>query len=165
MISRLHLMESIMHLPIGLFRSPSNIYGEAFLTIFPKTLHHRWIFDKVFFLSRRRSLSYRNQSINLQSFYMIGTSVIKELNKPLTVNSIDWAISFQVIIKTLYLSVDPAQRCQMNEDTGVHYISPWPLNQTVNGMVGVGVVVESKSSKYIVGKLFEEVVCIKYFIK
>ena len=53
----------------------------------------------------------------------------------------------------------------MNEDTGVHYISPWPLNQTVNGMVGVGVVVESKSSKYIVGKLFEEVVCIKYFIK
>ena len=76
---------------------------------------------------------------------------MKELSKPLFDNSIDWVISFQVIIKTLYLSVDPAQRCQMNEDTGVHYVSPWELNQTVIGMVGVGVVVESKSSKYITG--------------
>ena len=32
-------------------------------------------------LSRRRSVSYRNQSIGFTGFYMIGTSIMKELKK------------------------------------------------------------------------------------
>jgi len=58
-----------------------------------------------------------------------------------------------LIIKNLYLSVDPAQRCQMNEETGADYLLPWQINQTINGLDGVGVVVESNSSKYKVGDM------------
>lgn len=57
----------------------------------------------------------------------------------------------QVLIKTLYLSVDPAQRCQMNEDTGVEYLQPWKINETVQGL-GVGVIVKSEDKDFSVGK-------------
>lgn len=55
-----------------------------------------------------------------------------------------------VLIKTLYLSVDPAQRCQMNEDTGVEYLQPWKINETVQGL-GVGVIVKSEDKDFSVG--------------
>ncbi|XP_006819022.1 prostaglandin reductase 2-like, partial [Saccoglossus kowalevskii] len=47
-----------------------------------------------------------------------------------------------VLVKTLYLSVDPYMRCQMNEDTGADYLSPWKLGEAAGG-VGVGVVIKS----------------------
>ena len=56
-----------------------------------------------------------------------------------------------MLIKTLYLSVDPAQRCQMYDDTGVDYISPWKLNDVIHGLIGSGVVVESKNEDFKVG--------------
>ena len=39
-------------------------------------------------------------------------------------------------------------RCMMNEDTGVHYIKPWQVDQTIPGFEGVAVVVRSKSEKF-----------------
>lgn len=53
-----------------------------------------------------------------------------------------------VIIKTLYLSVDPAQRCQMNEDTGVQYLQPFQIGETVVGLMGVGVIIESSVDSF-----------------
>ncbi|XP_076442069.1 prostaglandin reductase 2-like isoform X2 [Babylonia areolata] len=44
----------------------------------------------------------------------------------------------QVLIKNLFLSVDPALRCRMNEDSGVHYMSAWQLGKPVDGLGGVG---------------------------
>jgi prostaglandin reductase 2 len=49
----------------------------------------------------------------------------------------------QVLIKTLYLSVDPAQRCQMNESTGVEYIAPNELDKTINGLSGLGQIISA----------------------
>lgn len=48
----------------------------------------------------------------------------------------------EVLVRTLYLSVDPYMRCRMNEDTGADYISPWNLSEYVDGG-GVGVVESS----------------------
>ncbi|XP_056666671.1 prostaglandin reductase 2 isoform X3 [Monodelphis domestica] len=49
----------------------------------------------------------------------------------------------QVLVRTLYLSVDPYMRCRMNEDTGTDYIKPWQLAEVVDGG-GVGVIEESQ---------------------
>ncbi|KAJ8340945.1 hypothetical protein SKAU_G00332360 [Synaphobranchus kaupii] len=49
----------------------------------------------------------------------------------------------EVLVRTLYLSVDPYMRCRMNEDTGTDYISPWTLSECVDGG-GVGVVESSR---------------------
>ena len=51
-----------------------------------------------------------------------------------------------VLVKTLYLSVDPALRCRMNESTGVHYLTPWLLNETIEGLGGVGEVIETHAT-------------------
>ncbi|XP_053801417.1 prostaglandin reductase 2 isoform X4 [Vidua chalybeata] len=48
-----------------------------------------------------------------------------------------------VLVKTLYLSVDPYMRCRMNEDTGSDYLRPWQLSEVADGG-GIGVVEESK---------------------
>ncbi|XP_035285402.1 prostaglandin reductase 2 isoform X1 [Anguilla anguilla] len=48
----------------------------------------------------------------------------------------------EVLVRTLYLSVDPYMRCRMNDDTGTDYISPWALSECVDGG-GVGVVESS----------------------
>ena len=65
----------------------------------------------------------------------------------------DWiCFSFQVVVKTMYLSVDPAQRCQMNESTGVEYLAPWQVGGVITGL-GTGIVVESKSPKFKKGKI------------
>ena len=53
----------------------------------------------------------------------------------------------QIVVKTLYLSVDPYMRCRMNEDTGSGYLTPWPLGQPLSGC-GVGKVVQSRSEKF-----------------
>ncbi|XP_038865768.1 prostaglandin reductase 2 isoform X1 [Salvelinus namaycush] len=45
----------------------------------------------------------------------------------------------QVLVRTLFLSVDPYMRCRMNEDTGAEYLAPWGLSACVDGG-GVGVV-------------------------
>ncbi|KAJ1351913.1 hypothetical protein KIN20_008088 [Parelaphostrongylus tenuis] len=46
----------------------------------------------------------------------------------------------QCLVRTLYLSVDPAQRCRMNSITGVDYLSPYEPGELVDGLEGVGVV-------------------------
>ncbi|XP_014669377.1 PREDICTED: prostaglandin reductase 2-like [Priapulus caudatus] len=51
----------------------------------------------------------------------------------------------QVVVKTLYLSIDPALRCRMNEETGVEYITAWEVNKCISGLGGVGVVIHSRS--------------------
>ncbi|XP_070835101.1 prostaglandin reductase 2 [Chaetodon trifascialis] len=51
----------------------------------------------------------------------------------------------EVLVRTLYLSVDPYMRCRMNEDTGADYITPWQLSECVDGG-GVGVVEASRCS-------------------
>ena len=53
----------------------------------------------------------------------------------------------EVLVKTLYLSVDPYMRCRMNEDTGVAYLTPWALDGPPTGG-GVGKVVQSKSEYF-----------------
>lgn len=73
----------------------------------------------------------------------------------------------EVIIRTVYLSVDPAQvdfahkqllsfvlqRCQMNEETGAHYLPSWQIGETIEGLGGVGLIVESKHERHWVGEL------------
>ncbi|XP_038149291.1 prostaglandin reductase 2 [Cyprinodon tularosa] len=51
----------------------------------------------------------------------------------------------EVLVRTLYLSVDPYMRCQMNEDSGADYLTPWQLSECVDGG-GVGVVETSSCS-------------------
>lgn len=51
----------------------------------------------------------------------------------------------EVLVKTLYLSVDPYMRCRMNDDTGADYLQPWPLSRSVDGG-GVGLVQSSLCS-------------------
>ncbi|KAM4542628.1 prostaglandin reductase 2 isoform 1-T2 [Odontesthes bonariensis] len=50
-----------------------------------------------------------------------------------------------VLVRTVYLSVDPYMRCRMNEDTGAEYLTPWQLSECVDGG-GVGVVETSRCS-------------------
>ncbi|CAN7939486.1 unnamed protein product [Ixodes hexagonus] len=49
-----------------------------------------------------------------------------------------------VLIRNLYLSIDPALRCRMNDHTGVHYLSPWAIGECIDGLGGVGVIEESR---------------------
>ncbi|KAM9708038.1 prostaglandin reductase 2 [Menidia menidia] len=56
----------------------------------------------------------------------------------------------EVLVRTLYLSVDPYMRCRMNEDTGTDYLTPWQLSECVDGG-GVGVVEASRRSTCSVG--------------
>lgn len=56
--------------------------------------------------------------------------------------------SNEVLVKTLFLSVDPAMRCRMNKDTGVDYIQPLEVGKTVEGFGGIGIVITSKSSSF-----------------
>lgn len=53
----------------------------------------------------------------------------------------------EVLVKTLYLSVDPYMRCRMNDDTGADYLRPWPLSESVDGG-GVGLVQSSLCSSF-----------------
>ncbi|XP_033105354.1 prostaglandin reductase 2-like isoform X2 [Anneissia japonica] len=59
-----------------------------------------------------------------------------------------------VLLKTLYLSVDPYMRCRMNEDTGADYLGPWKLGESITGG-GVGVVILSNSASLCVGDVVE----------
>uniref|UniRef100_A0A1I7XU10 15-oxoprostaglandin 13-reductase n=1 Tax=Heterorhabditis bacteriophora TaxID=37862 RepID=A0A1I7XU10_HETBA len=46
----------------------------------------------------------------------------------------------QCLISTLFLSVDPAQRCRMNCSTGVDYLASYEPGELVDGLEGVGIV-------------------------
>ncbi|KAK2826526.1 hypothetical protein Q5P01_020740 [Channa striata] len=50
-----------------------------------------------------------------------------------------------VLVRTLYLSVDPYMRCRMNEDTGADYMTPWQVSECLDGG-GVGLVESSRCS-------------------
>ncbi|XP_059209470.1 prostaglandin reductase 2 [Centropristis striata] len=58
----------------------------------------------------------------------------------------------EVLLRTLWLSVDPYMRCRMNEDTGAEYLTPWQLSESAEGG-GVGVVEASSCSTYSVGDI------------
>ena len=60
----------------------------------------------------------------------------------------------QILVKTLYLSVDPYMRCRMNENTGSSYLTPWQLGLPPSGG-GVGIVVQSRSEKFQAGDVLE----------
>ncbi|KAM7286006.1 prostaglandin reductase 2 [Ixodes scapularis] len=49
-----------------------------------------------------------------------------------------------VLVRSVYLSIDPALRCRMNAHTGVHYLTPWALGECVEGLGGVGVIETSR---------------------
>lgn len=49
----------------------------------------------------------------------------------------------EVLVRTLYLSVDPYMRCRMNEDPGAEYLKPWAVSGCLDGG-GVGVVESSR---------------------
>ncbi|KAF1765494.1 hypothetical protein GCK72_005446 [Caenorhabditis remanei] len=57
--------------------------------------------------------------------------------------------SEQCIVRTLFLSVDPAQRCRMNPSTGVDYLGPYEIGEPVDGMEGVGVVERAGSGSHL----------------
>lgn len=59
----------------------------------------------------------------------------------------------ELLIKTLFLSVDPAMRCRMNESTGVDYVGPWVIGETIEGFGGVGAVAKSSNPEYSEGDL------------
>ncbi|KAM9354579.1 prostaglandin reductase 2 isoform 1-T2 [Pholidichthys leucotaenia] len=56
----------------------------------------------------------------------------------------------EVLVRTLYLSVDPYMRCRMNEDTGADYLIPWQLSECVDGG-GVGVIESSRCCTFAEG--------------
>jgi len=58
-----------------------------------------------------------------------------------------------VLVQNLYLSVDPAQRCQMNEVSGADYLQPWRLQEPVPGLGGVGKVLKSGSADFQPGNI------------
>ena len=43
----------------------------------------------------------------------------------------------------------------MNEDTGAHYLSPWPVGDTVQGLVGLGLVIKSSNNDFQDGDLIQ----------
>lgn len=60
------------------------------------------------------------------------------------------------------------QRCRMNESTGVEYMGPWQIGETIEGFGGIGCVVKSLHPDYNEGNL----VCsqfgwpwMEYFVK
>ncbi|XP_078372282.1 prostaglandin reductase 2-like [Oculina patagonica] len=63
----------------------------------------------------------------------------------------------EILVKTLYLSVDPYMRCRMNEDTGTAYLAPWALGEPPAGG-GVGKVVQSRSERFGEGDIVESAV-------
>ncbi|XP_053374179.1 prostaglandin reductase 2-like isoform X2 [Mercenaria mercenaria] len=65
--------------------------------------------------------------------------------------------SGEIFIKTTYLSLDPAMRCRMNDDTGVEYMSPWQLGETIKGLGGVGEVTESNDPAFVKGDIVQAV--------
>lgn len=62
----------------------------------------------------------------------------------------------EILVKTLYLSVDPYMRCRMNEETGSSYLTPWPLGDPPTGG-GVGKVIQSKSQNFKEGDIVESI--------
>lgn len=58
----------------------------------------------------------------------------------------------EVLVRTLFLSVDPYMRCRMNEDTGAEYLAPWQLSECVDGG-GVGVIESSCCGTFTVGEV------------
>ena len=63
----------------------------------------------------------------------------------------------EILVKTLYLSVDPYMRCRMNEDTGAAYLTTWTIGEPPAGG-GVGKVVQSGSRKFQEGDIVESLV-------
>jgi len=61
--------------------------------------------------------------------------------------------SDEIIVKSLYISVDPIQRTQMNEEAGLPIFPPYQIGSVINGLYGVGIVVESQSSEFKQGSL------------
>lgn len=51
----------------------------------------------------------------------------------------------EVLVRSVFLSIDAALRCRMNDDTGVPYLTPWSVGHCVDGMGGVGVIEKSCS--------------------
>ncbi|XP_026789673.2 prostaglandin reductase 2 isoform X1 [Pangasianodon hypophthalmus] len=58
----------------------------------------------------------------------------------------------EVLVRTVYLSVDPYMRCRMNDDTGADYLLPWRLEECIDGG-GVGVVEASKNTQLATGDI------------
>lgn len=58
-----------------------------------------------------------------------------------------------VIVRTTYLSVDPLQRIQMKESTGIPGVAAYQLNEIIIGIGGTGVVEESRNPKFKKGDL------------
>lgn len=62
--------------------------------------------------------------------------------------------SGEVLLKTLYLSVDPYMRYKMMEDTETFYLEPWKVGQACDGP-GIGIVLQSKFDDLVVNGLVE----------
>lgn len=60
----------------------------------------------------------------------------------------------EILVKTLYLSVDPYMRCRMNEDSGTNYLTPWSIGEAPIGG-GVGQVIHSRSEKFHEGDIVQ----------
>ncbi|XP_030642063.1 prostaglandin reductase 2 isoform X3 [Chanos chanos] len=58
----------------------------------------------------------------------------------------------ELLVRTLYLTVDPYMRCRMNEDTGTDYLLPWRLSECIDGG-GIGIVESSKSEAFAEGDI------------
>ncbi|GFO48263.1 prostaglandin reductase 2-like [Plakobranchus ocellatus] len=58
-----------------------------------------------------------------------------------------------LLVRNLYLSLDPALRCRLNEDTGVEYVKPWKIDETVDGFGGIGEVIVSRNPCFKAGDL------------
>merc|ERR550519_1512107 len=58
----------------------------------------------------------------------------------------------EMLVKSLYISVDPYMRNRMNDPTGSSYLSSWPLDEAPTGG-GVGIVVESRCDGFSKGDI------------
>lgn len=43
----------------------------------------------------------------------------------------------------------------MNEDTGVHYVTPWEIGKEIGGFIGVGQVIKSSDPAFSPGDIVE----------
>ncbi|XP_005101735.1 prostaglandin reductase 2 [Aplysia californica] len=90
------------------------------------------------------------------NFHVVLRSRPGESNEPLESNfsyekkayPTETLSSGDLLIKNRFLSLDPALRCRMNEDSGVQYIKAWELGKTVDGLGGVGEVIASADSSF-----------------
>ncbi|XP_071788908.1 prostaglandin reductase 2-like [Asterias amurensis] len=57
-----------------------------------------------------------------------------------------------LLVKTLFLSVDPYMRICMNADTGTQHLHPWKLGHTISGG-GVGIVTKSRCDMFVAGDI------------